>query len=775
MTAARRTTWSRVNDVLRAGAATCALLASLSATALAQTLPTADVPPGTKMLLTADQVTYNDGAELVIATGAVQIDYGDYNLVADRVEYDQNTGRVRAIGRVEMIEPGGNKIYADDLDVTDNFADGFINDLKIETPDNTRIVAESAERRAGEETTLNSGVYTACEACKDNPERAPIWQVKASEVVQDRRTKTIKMRHARIEFFGMPLAYLPYLEVPDHDKKRKSGFLTPSGGTDDKLGTWLRVPYYLTLGPSADAMVAVTGYTHQGFLVTSEFRKAFENGNVTLQMAGISQDDPERFLAGTVDATKTTRGLIGSTGQFRINPRWTFGWKVMVESDPNFARTYDIDGFSDTRQQSDIYLTGLGNRSYFDLRAYRFDVRRPEIVAGRFQADIDEDQEAFVHPVLDYNKIFSQPIAGGELALNVNAQAISRQQTYMPVPGLYKGLEGDNQRATAELEWRRTFTTDFGLRLTPLLAARGDFQAYNTSTAPIAPAMLSTEDSVTRGMVTAGLEASYPILATAGNSSHIFEPIAQVYVRPNERFAGNLPNEDAQSFVFDATSLFERDKFSGYDRVEGGSRANLGIRYTGTFANGITTRALFGQSYHLGGVNSFAMRDLSGAGADSGLETDVSDFVGAAGISFPQGFDLATSARFDKDDFEIERGDVTASLSTGALTTAINYTEIAAQSGYGSSDDRRGVTGSATLRFAEYWSVFGATGYDLVKKRRDTTLFGASYIDECLELSVFYERKPSDTNDAKKWSIGARLTLRTLGSIGYSSGGGTSF
>jgi Organic solvent tolerance protein OstA len=777
VTAARRTTWSRVNDLLRAGAAACALVAALSSTALAQSpLDGADVPPGTKMLLTSDQLVYNDTAQIVIATGAVQIDYGDYNLVADRVEYDRRTGRVRAIGNVEMIEPSGNRIYADDLDVTDNFADGFVNDLKVETPDNTRIVAESAERRGGEETRFNSGVYTACEPCKDNPEKAPTWQVKAAEVVQDRRTKTIKMRHARIEFFGMPLVYLPYLEVPDHDKKRKSGFLTPSAGIDDKLGTWLRVPYFLTLGPSADATVSVTGYTNQGFLISTEFRKAFENGNVMLRMAGISQNDPNRFDARTVDSLETQRGLIGTAGHFKINPRWTFGWKAMIETDPNFARTYGIEGFDDTRQQSNIYLTGLGTRSYFDLHAYRFDIRRPEVTAGgEYVARIQEEQEAFVHPVLDYNKIFSQPVLGGELSLDVNGQAISRRRTYMPVAGLYKGLEGHNERLTAELEWKRTFTTDFGLLLTPLLAARGDFHSYKTSTAVAAPAALTPDNSVDRGMVTAGLEASYPILITTAGSSHVIEPIAQIYARPDERFAGGLPNEDAQSFVFDATSLFERDKFSGYDRIEGGTRANVGIRYTGTFENGITTQAIFGQSYHLAGLNSFSVRDLTGAGADSGLEEDVSDFVGAAAITFPFGLSLATSARLDKDDLEIKRGDVTASLATGFLTTSLNYTEIAGQTGYGSPTDRRGVTGGATLRFGDNWSVFGSSGYDLVKKRRDTTRFGASYIDECLELSVFYERKPDDTNDAKKWSVGARLTLRTLGSIGYSSGEGASF
>ncbi|MDZ7823339.1 MAG: LPS assembly protein LptD [Ahrensia sp.] len=82
----------------------------------------------------------------------------------------------------------------------------------------------------------------------------------------------------------------------------------------------------------------------------------------------------------------------------------------------------------------------------------------------------------------------------------------------------------------------------------------------------------------------------------------MLEPIAQIYVRPNEMLAGVLPNEDAQSLVFDYSNLFSRDKFSGYDRTEGGTRANIGLRYTGTFNNGWGISAIAGQSYHLAGV-----------------------------------------------------------------------------------------------------------------------------------------------------------------------------
>ncbi len=132
MASMRRSKVHAFAGVLCAGAAICALLAAMPSEASAQTaLPGGlSAPEDQKMLLASDELTYNNDTGVVIATGGVQIDYGSYKLVADRVEYDQNTGRMRAIGSVEMIEPTGNRIYADELDVTDDFADGFVNALQ---------------------------------------------------------------------------------------------------------------------------------------------------------------------------------------------------------------------------------------------------------------------------------------------------------------------------------------------------------------------------------------------------------------------------------------------------------------------------------------------------------------------------------------------------------------------------------------------------------------------------------------------------------------------
>ena len=121
-------------------------------------------------------------------------------------------------------------------------------------------------------------------------------------------------------------------------------------------------------------------------------------------------------------------------------------------------------------------------------------------------------------------------------------------------------------------------------------------------------------------MPTVGLEYRYPFINVQPWGTTTIEPIAQVIIRPNESYAGKLPNEDAQSMVFDTSNLFSVDKFSGYDRVEGGGRANVGVQATTQFDRGGSVNALFGQSYQLFGLNSFAVADVTNTGVDSGLQ-----------------------------------------------------------------------------------------------------------------------------------------------------------
>lgn len=762
----------RLTGALLTGVAVCAM--SLPAPVVhAQSLSapasgSVATPEDAKLLLAANELLYDRDAERVVASGAVQINYNGYQMVARQVVYDQKTGRVTAAGNIELVEPGGNRVYADSLDVTDNFSDGFLRSLRVETTDNTRLVAETAERVGGTQMILHKGVYTACLPCAENPSRPPIWQVKAERVIQDGKKHTVRLEKARFELFGHSLATLPFIEVPDNTVKRKSGFLFPEFKSGENVGFGIAVPYYIAIAPDRDATITATGFTKQGVLLEGEIRQRFEKGQANLRVAGISQMDSEVFSANTSDSARDTRGLIASKGDFKINPRWSFGWDVMFQSDNNFARTYAIDGLNSSTNTNTVYLTGIGDRNFFDMRGYYFDVQDADI------NDTAEKKQATVLPTIDYSYYAPELVAGGQLSGTMNFTSLSRfSEEAANIDGvagndLYRGLKGNMNRLSGDLEWERTFDGPGGLQITPLLAARGDVYGLAMDD-PADYVGYTSDDAPTRFMVTAGVELRYPWLVTMGNSTHIIEPIAQIYARNDEQLAGALPNEDAQSLVFDASNLFSRNKFSGFDRVEGGTRANVGLRYTGSLDNGIGLRAVIGQSYHIAGLNSYATDDLLAVGSDSGLETDVSDIVASAGVELPMGLSVSTGVRLDEKTLELRRTDVNATYANDRLTTSVTYTQVAARPDYSFDDDNQTVTASSTVKMTESWSVFGSVNYDIDANAFNRRSVGISYADECTTFSVFYSDKTDpDDETANDWTIGGKLVFRTLGEVNLS-------
>ena len=165
-----------------------------------------------------------------------------------------------------------------------------------------------------------------------------------------------------------------------------------------------------------------------------------------------------------------------------------------------------------------------------------------------------------------------------------------------------------------------------------------------------------------RGTAVAGFEYRYPFVATTGPVTHVIEPIGQIIARPNSM--GNqqdIPNEDALSLVFDDTLLFDIDKFSGYDRVETGTRANVGFQYTAQLASGAYARGVFGQSYQIAGQNEYDTDFYRSAG----LATDDSDFVGGLYVQASSYLGFSAQSRFDHETFDVKRTDLSTSAHYG--------------------------------------------------------------------------------------------------------------
>lgn len=750
-----------------------------------------------QMLVQAREINYDYSNHRVAAVGNVQIYYGGATLEADKVIYDQTTKRLHAEGNVRLTEPDGKITYGQIMDLSDDYRDGFVDSLRLDAPDQTRMAAARAERTSGNFTVFHSGVYTACAPCKDDPRKPPLWQVKAARIIHDQGEKMIYFEDARIEFFGKPLAWMPYFSTPDPTVKRKTGFLMPTIRSNSKYGGAFEIPYYWALAPDYDATFAPMITTKQGVLLQGEFRQRLINGAYSIRAAGIRQLDKDYFLRDGGSATpgfRDTRGSIESNGQFAINNRWVWGWDALLLSDRTFLQDYNprlsryriedpfLTGSSEGISQ--VFLVGRGNRSYFDARS---------IYYLGFSEQDSQDQIPIIHPVIDHTYTFDQPVFGGELSIDSNVTSLSRNnadfdainataagngtctQTANPAIKnsancVLRGIPGTYTRFSTEVHWRRTITDTFGQVFTPFASVRVDAAAMDIKSQPGVSNYLSTGDeALVRAMPVVGVEYRYPFIDVQSWGTQTIEPIVQVIARPDEPQIGKWPNEDAQSLIFDDSNLFRVNKFSGWDRVEGGGRINYGAQYTAQFNRGGFVNVLFGQSYQLFGENSFATPSLTNAGLDSGLDTRLSDYV--ARISYQPNEILTFSSRFrfDKDDFTIRRTELETIANFDRWSVSLLYGDYAAQPALGILDRQQGILGTGSVKLDANWVLLGGARYDLEAGQFDQTRIGLGYVDECLILALNYITSYAYSgNPETDHSIMLQLSLRTLGGTAVS-------
>ncbi len=682
------------------------------------------------LLLQADELVYDKKNNSIIAKGNVEVYYKNYALLADSLTYDQNANTLNAIGNVRIKEPDGALIHADRITLTDDFRDGFLRSFRAVTKDEARIAASNAYKD-GNTTVFERGVFTPCKQCADDPDKAPIWRIKANKITHKKDEGNVYFEDGVFEMFGVPLVWVPYFYYPDPTVKRRTGFLAPEFSHSDDLGFTAGVPYYYSLSASADLTVTPVVTTEAGFLLKTEWRQRLAHGQYLIDAAGVYDSDPDD---GTRRDTEF-RGSIKTKGQFDLGSFWKWGWDATLESDDTFRRFYKLDDIYATDRISTVYLVGQSDRNYFSANLYHF---------GGLTADDDNQTDSVVHPSIDYNYIFGEPVLGGEFSYDANVLSLTREDG------------GDVSRIINQVKWRRTLTDSMGQIVTPFMQARGDLYKTTSFTDPINPTDREDGTTAFRGTAVAGLEYRYPFVKQTENATHVVEPIAQIIARPDIEDQGDIPNEDARSLVFDDTLLFDIDKFSGYDRIETGTRANVGMQYSIDTASGWNARVVAGQSYQVAGDNPFD--------DDTGLSETSSDYVAGVYLDLTKNLQFVSQLRFDEDSLDIKRQDLQLTGSYGPFVISANYVDAEAQPALGFDEDREEVAAFGAVKLADHWTLYGDIRYDLVSEDVIRNSVGLKYADECFMLSVTYiETNIEDGEIQPDQTVLVRYNLLQLG------------
>ena len=811
---------------------------STSSAKIPATIPPDDGLGPKDVYLEADTVVDDHPQKTVTATGHVEARYQGRTLRADKVVYNTVTGVSHAVGNVMIVSADGSVEYSHDTTLDDQFRTAVALGFSARMAPNITMVAGAAIKRTETVSELNNGVYTPCNICKSDGKtpKAPTWSIQAKRIIEDRDHQVIYYKHAIIRVLGVPVFYAPIFWHPDPTAKRSSGLLAPRRiGYSKYRGLSYEQPYYWAISPYSDLTISPEINTRVNPFLNLRYREQFYSGAIDIR-TGYTYE--QEFDGHTKFGDDTSRSYILAKGAFRLDPQWTVGFGAERVTDPTLFHRYSVSQIysdrgpfpTDTdRLISQLYADRLDSHSYFSAAVLNFESLRAAVIettgpnGGLTAGNESFDTSASFPTATPIEEHFdpSQPILGGRVRLTGSAVTLTRNNPVIdvtdpagllpagPQPYSYHGVVTtqppadpvsslvyrDSRSADAEVNWQSNLTFTSGIRIQPFVDARFDYFSTNRAQVETGSSLVLTpaDTSVTRGLGTVGANLSWPFVKPIWGGSLVIEPLAQLIYANRLKFNPNVPNEDSVSFEYDETTLFEINRFSGYDLAEGGARANLGARATLDLTGGRSASFLIGRTFRTEPDTVFTPQ--------SGLQGTSSDWVTAASVTPIAGLSFFNRARFSGNDWTVQREEAGVNFGYGRLSASVRYlyelsglvqvnctTFIPGSNGEPLCPSPFGgasvIEGSSVIGkvenadingswfFTKNWGVtINAThdfvGYETNGKYKPVwpvAQLGLTYLDECMRIDLIYTHDETySATIGPSNSIAFRLTLTTLG------------
>ena len=652
------------------------------------------------VVIQADIIHRDSESGVVGARGRVIVAHEGRVLQADTVTYDRGADRVTASGNVVIVEPGGDKTFADHAELSGDLRRGVADGVAMRFADGGRIAANGARRREGPVTTLARAVYSPCDLCPERPEAPPIWQIAADRVVHDRRFRQIYYYDAWLQLYGLPVAYTPFLISPDATAKRQTGFLTPIYGSSTVLGDTLRLPFFINLAPHRDATLTALLTGDRGVVTIGQYRERMRRGAYELN-GSLARREPGAGAAGR-------RGLgwhIDAGGLWSHDSVWQYGLDVFRASDKSYLGRYEFDHSNPLTSRA--FVEGVGERSHASVSGY---------VYQGLRAGDDARSTPVVAPLLSVGLATEPDQDGTVYSIEASGVAIERE------------LGTDSRRVTLTGGWKQPFVTGGGHLVTLQAVLRGD--GYNVHGVEV-PGEAAYSGTVGRLIPRAGIEWRYPLVRPSGGTQYLIEPLVlaaagSVFGTDEGHAFHRIPDEDSRSFEFDEVNLFSLDRSPGHDRVESGIAVNYGLRLSLVDDGKQRGEALLGQSWR--------PRPGLSLGPGRGLDERFSHYVGRVRVSPWDFLDASFRFRLDNEDHVLRRSEVELAGGPSWLRMTASYVRLEDQpeDGVGEGKKREQILLTNRLRPGGGWTLNGSWQQDL--QGRGTVRFGGSiaYEDECL-------------------------------------------
>lgn len=677
------------------------------------------------VVLEASDMGYDQKNGIVVARGDVEVVQGNYVLRADQLTYYQNAGIIRAQGNVSVLQPTGDVMFADEVELTEDLKAGVIQQFSARLSDDSRFAAREALRENAYRTKLSKAVYSPCNICKG---QAPFWQLRADKVDIDEFNEKVTYNDAWMEMMGVPVFYTPRLSHPTPDADAKSGFLVPQYGTSSQFGLTVKAPYYWRISPDKQATITPWYTAEDGPVLETEYEQLTDGGSHNIQFSATYPE--RRDNNGNTINGNDFRGHIFAKGSHALDNTWSAGYDINRTTDDTYLRRYSFG--SQRTLYSRAYVEGVEGRNYATVHGLA--------IQGLRVFD-DPDTTPLIVPIVEGYYETTPNSFGLKYFTGANAQMLSRD------------VGTDQNRLSGTLGASVPFVSNGGHVFTATASMRTDVYNYDDVTIPGKAGLQSGDE--TRVVPIAALEWRYPLMRRMSESSITIEPTVLAVA---SRSGGNPPeitNEDSRVVELTDTNIFSIERFPGLDAIDSGSRVAYGLRAQYLSDESDALELLFGQSYNADSDTPFPNSNEQGE--------NLSDYIGRVAYS-SDNYRVAYRFGLDRENFQPNRNELSTQLFYQGWGLGLGYLKLVDNAFLGDSEQI-----AANVNFPIYEGLRGSVGMnrDIEIEQMLNQSAMLTYENECFNLSLIALRSFIRDRDIEPdTSFTLRVGFKNLGEVG---------
>lgn len=312
----------------------------------------------------AESISYDQGGDILSASGDVLIRRGDTTLEADTVELNRRTNEARAIGDALLTSPDGEirarAIFLDLENETGELQEASIDAGRM----GVSLSGSRIEKGLGQRYRIENGRFTTCN-CEEG---APDWSI-AGDSLDVTVDGYGTLEGGTFDILDVPVLWLPRAAFPVF-RERQSGLLFPRVGISNRRGFQLVQPMYWAIDKAQDLTLSADIETSLRVGLIGEYRYAVSAATGGQFQVGYFNE----FFRGNESDVRVPPGADPVPPENR--------WAVIGYHDQGVPGVEGLSGYLDTMiVGDDLFLRemntfALDEREEVDLRTKPFTTSR---------------------------------------------------------------------------------------------------------------------------------------------------------------------------------------------------------------------------------------------------------------------------------------------------------------------------------------------------------------------------------------------------------------